>query len=79
MRTLVRELPGLVDQRVTVKGWLHKMRKLGGLNFINLRDRSGVVQILIESEAEADKLKNLHIGTVLSIEGKIFKDDPLKS
>lgn len=75
MRTLVRELPKNIDSSVTVKGWLHKMRKLGGLNFINLRDRSGIVQILVENEQEIEKLRGMQIGTVLEITGKVIKDD----
>jgi len=75
MRTLVRDLAGQIDQSVTVKGWLHKIRKLGGLNFINLRDRSGLVQVLIQDEVEAEKLRGLQIGTVLSITAKAVKDE----
>lgn len=75
MRTLIRDLPEKIDQTVSVSGWLHKARKLGGLNFIVVRDRSGVAQVLIEDEGEVDKLKGLHIGTVLTIEGKVCKDE----
>lgn len=74
-RILVRDLPDKVDQSVTTKGWLHKIRKLGGLNFINLRDRSGLVQVLIEDEAEVEKLRGMQIGTVLTIEGKVVSDE----
>ena len=49
MRTLVRELPEKVGQTVTLHGWLHKKRLLGGLNFINLRDRSGLAQALTKT------------------------------
>lgn len=75
MRTLVRDLPDALDQMVTVKGWLHKIRKLGGLNFINLRDRSGVAQILVEDEAEVEKLRALQVGTVLRVEAKVISDE----
>lgn len=75
MRTLVRDLPQKTNDTATVSGWLHKARKMGGLNFIVVRDRSGLVQVLVEDEAEADKLKGLHIGTVMTIEGKVVKDE----
>ena len=52
-----------------------KKRLLGGLTFINLRDRSGLVQVLVESKKEVEKLRGLQIGTVLSITGKVIKDD----
>jgi nondiscriminating aspartyl-tRNA synthetase len=60
---------------VTVKGWLHKKRLLGGLTFINLRDRSGLVQVLVQDKAEVEKLRGLQIGTVLSVTGTVFEDD----
>lgn len=64
-----------VDEEITIQGWLHKKRKLGGLNFINLRDRGGLVQILIENKDEVEKLRGMQIGTVLEIRGKVVKDD----
>ncbi|HEX9594694.1 MAG TPA: aspartate--tRNA(Asn) ligase [Candidatus Saccharimonadales bacterium] len=75
MRTLARDLPQRIDEDVVIHGWLHKARKMGGLNFIVVRDRSGIVQVLVEDEQEAEKLKGLHIGTVLKVEGKALKDD----
>ncbi len=47
---------------------------LGGLNFINIRDRRGLVQVLIEDKDEIEKLRGLQIGTVLSVEGEVFED-----
>ena len=75
MRTLIRDLPDSIDKSVTVKGWLHKIRKLGGLNFINVRDRSGIVQVLVEDEKEVEKLRAMQIGTVLGVTGQVFKDE----
>lgn len=75
MRTLIRDLPASVDQTAAIYGWLHKIRKLGGLNFITLRDRSGLAQVLVENEAEVEKLRSLQIGTVLKVNGKVFKDE----
>lgn len=74
-RTLTRELAGKVGQQVTVSGWLHKKRLLGGLNFITLRDRSGVAQSLIEDKEEIEKLRGMQIGTVLSLTGTVVADD----
>lgn len=74
-RTLVRDLPSSTDQTVTVSGWLHKKRLLGGLNFITLRDRSGVVQSLIKDKEEIEKLRGLQIGTVMSLTGKVIADE----
>ena len=54
---------------------MHKTRKLGGLNFINVRDRSGLIQVLVEDKKEQEKLRGMQIGTVLTIEGQAIKDD----
>ncbi len=75
IRTLARELSNSIDQTVTVRGWLHKKRLLGGLNFITLRDRSGLVQTLIENKDQIEKLRGLHIGTVLALTGKVVSDE----
>lgn len=74
-RTLVREVAGKIGETVTVRGWLHKKRLLGGLNFITVRDRSGVVQTLIDSKDELEKLRGLHIGTVLALTGTVVSDE----
>ena len=52
MRVLARDIAKSIDTEATIKGWLHKSRKMGGLNFINVRDRSGLVQVLIEDKDE---------------------------
>jgi len=75
MRILAENLIDHLDKTVNIEGWLHKKRLLGGLTFINLRDRSGLVQVLVESKKEVEKLRGLQIGTVLSITGKVIKDD----
>ena len=74
-RTLARELSQKIDQIVTVRGWLHKKRLMGGLNFITLRDRSGLVQTLIEDKEQLEKLRGLQIGTVLALTGKVVADE----
>jgi len=74
-RTLIKELAGLAGTTVTIEGWLHKKRLLGGLNFITLRDRSGVAQSLIENKDEVEKLRGMQIGTVLRFTGTVFADE----
>jgi nondiscriminating aspartyl-tRNA synthetase len=74
-RTLVRDVASHIDQTITVRGWLHKKRLLGGLNFITLRDRSGLVQTLIDNKNELEKLRGLQIGTVLALSGTVIADE----
>src|SRR3989344_2797512 len=73
-RILSRDVAKHAGKKVMLKGWLHKKRLLGGLNFILMRDRAGVTQIVIEDEAELEKLRGLHIGTVLEVTGKVYKE-----
>ena len=75
IRTLARELPEKINQKVTVRGWLHKKRLLGGLNFITIRDRSGLVQTLIDNKQEIEKLRGLQTGTILALTGDVIADD----
>jgi nondiscriminating aspartyl-tRNA synthetase len=74
-RTLSRDIAGCIGSKVVIKGWLHKKRLMGGLTFINLRDRGGLVQVLIESKDETEKLRGMQIGTVLEIEGMVVAEE----
>ena len=74
IRTLTSELASHIDEIVTIKGWLHKKRLLGGLNFITLRDRAGLAQTLIVDD-ELEKLRGLQIGTVLALTGTVIADE----
>lgn len=74
-RTLTQEIQAHIGETVTIEGWLHKKRLLGGLNFITLRDRRGVAQSLIDSKDELEKLRGLQVGTVLALTGMVVADE----
>lgn len=75
MRILSSEVSQHIGEQVHVEGWLHKKRMLGGLTFINVRDRRGLVQIVLQDKAEVEKLRGLQIGTVLAVDGTA-KEEP---
>ena len=59
-------------QQVTLSGWVAKRRDHGGLIFIDLRDRSGIVQIVIDTETAGDSFKiaeDVRNEFVVSVEG----------
>jgi nondiscriminating aspartyl-tRNA synthetase len=74
MRILSDEVKDHVGQTVHIEGWLHKKRLLGGLTFINVRDRRGLVQVVIQDKDEVEKLRGLQIGTVLAVDGKVVEE-----
>ncbi|TCS83823.1 aspartyl-tRNA synthetase [Tepidibacillus fermentans] len=65
-----------VNQEVVLTGWVQKRRDLGGLIFIDLRDRSGIVQLVVNPETSkeaheiADKLRNEY---VIAVKGIVVK------
>jgi nondiscriminating aspartyl-tRNA synthetase len=75
MRILSSEVKDHIGKTVHIEGWLHKKRLLGGLTFINVRDRRGLVQVVIQDKTEVEKLRGLQIGTVLAVDG-LVKDEP---
>lgn len=74
MRTLSSELTKNAGKKVTIQGWLHKKRLLGGLTFINVRDRRGLVQIVVQDKDEVEKLRGLQVGTVLEVTGTVVEE-----
>ena len=61
-----------VGIEVTLVGWVSRRRNLGSLVFINLRDRSGLVQLLFDEDI-ADKVKDVRNEYILQVTGVIQK------
>ncbi len=75
MRILTDDVANHDGKKITIQGWIHKKRLLGGLNFITVRDRRGIVQVLVEDKDEVEKLRGLQIGTVVTVKGYVYKDE----
>lgn len=58
-------------QTVTINGWAHRVRDLGGLLFVDVRDRSGLVQIVFPENTKAD----VRSETCLSVTGVVALRD----
>ena len=72
-RTLAAETPKKIGKKVRLCGWVDRRRDHGKLVFIDLKDRSGVVQIVISSSPSEVSIVKLRISDVIEIEGRINK------
>jgi nondiscriminating aspartyl-tRNA synthetase len=75
MRVLSDEVKDHIGKTTQIEGWLHKKRLMGGLAFINVRDRRGLTQVVVQDKDEVEKLRGLQIGTVLQVSGKAVKEE----
>jgi len=72
-RSLIKETPNLVGQTVKLSGWVNVRRDHGKLIFIDLRDRSGLIQmVIIPDKEEAYKVaKEVRSECVIEVEGLV--------
>jgi len=64
----------LEEQNVTVSGWVHRRRDHGGVIFIDLRDKKGLVQVVVnpDDEAKFAKAEKVRSEYVLTVQGKVL-------
>ncbi|MDA8910463.1 aspartate--tRNA ligase [Crocinitomicaceae bacterium] len=65
-----------IGQTVTLSGWIQKSRDLGGMTFIDLRDRYGITQLVFNMETDnslCDKARKLGREFVIQIEGNVIE------
>jgi len=63
-----------VNEEVTLAGWVHKIRKMGGITFIDLRDRYGITQLSFNEEVNPDlfeKANKLGREWVVQVTGRV--------
>ena len=62
-----------VNQEVELSGWIQKIRNLGGMIFIDLRDQFGITQIVINDEKMQEEVKNIPTESCIHICGKVVE------
>lgn len=71
-RILIKKLPEYIGKEVVIAGWMHRFRNLGKIAFLILRDRSGMIQCVLDQN-EIEVVKNLQVESVLKVIGKVVK------
>ena len=61
-----------VGREVTLLGWVSKRRNLGSLLFIDLRDRSGIIQVTVKDDVKVPDVRNEY---VIEVKGRVAKKD----
>jgi nondiscriminating aspartyl-tRNA synthetase len=67
-RTMIEDIK--TGKEVLLKGWVYEIRALAKLGFILLRDRTGIVQCVVQGEGLMKKLSELTLESVVEIKGK---------
>lgn len=62
-----------IGETVELAGWIQKIRNLGGMIFIDLRDEDGITQIVINDEKMQEEAKSLNTESCIHITGKVVE------
>jgi nondiscriminating aspartyl-tRNA synthetase len=68
-RTLARDVPERVGHDVRIQGWIHRRRRLAKVNFCVVRDRTGLIQVVVKDRDALRQLEELGEETVVEIGG----------
>ena len=62
-----------VGEEVKLAGWIQRIRNLGGMTFVDLRDQYGITQIVISNEELKEQISKLCTECVISVDGKVVE------
>ena len=62
-----------IGETVELAGWIQKIRNLGGMIFIDLRDEDGITQIVINDEKMQEEAKSLNTESCIHIIGQVVE------
>ncbi|CEO25162.1 aspartate--tRNA(Asn) ligase [Paraclostridium sordellii] len=68
-RIMINKLNEYINKSVNIKGWIHRVRKLKSITFLILRDRTGLVQCVLENNLI--DINSLKLESVVSINGEV--------
>jgi aspartyl-tRNA synthetase len=80
-RIQIKDLNQHIDEQVKIQGWLHTLRDQKNMQFIILRDRTGLVQVAHFKKADialAETISGLGTESALTITGQVIKNDIVK-
>jgi Aspartyl-tRNA synthetase len=64
-----------IGKTVVINGWLHRKRNLGGILFLDIRDRSGIVQVVVYPDSvdkeSFEEIESLKVESVIGIKGAV--------
>ncbi|MFA6489429.1 MAG: aspartate--tRNA(Asn) ligase [Candidatus Micrarchaeia archaeon] len=70
----ISEAKSLLEKEITIAGWVHEVRDLGKLKFVQVRDRSGIIQVTAKNGREPDAVlaaMSQPKETVVTVTGKV--------
>jgi len=76
MRTLTKDVPNKIGEYVNVQGYVDSVRKLGQIAFVQIRDRTGIIQTVVN---DINSISGLKKHDVISLEGSIREESQSKS
>ncbi|MBN2078953.1 MAG: Asp-tRNA(Asn)/Glu-tRNA(Gln) amidotransferase subunit GatA [Spirochaetes bacterium] len=71
-RVLCRDLETIVGSTATIAGWIHRIKSLGGIEFYEIRDRSGFIQLVLEGGARAEDITP---ESVVEVSGLVTREE----
>ncbi len=81
-RTLISELPEKVGEQVTIRGWVHALRDQKRMQFIVVRDETGLAQVVLGKEDPAGELNEqvstLTAESAVTVTGTVVADERVK-
>ena len=70
-RIFIKDLALNDEEKVLLKGWVHKIRDLSHVSFILLRDKSGIIQLVCNKE----QIKGLRLENAIEVTGVVRKNE----